>query len=45
MCCCYCCYFNDIVALGDDGICRIVAADFNVENAFVNGEDKSDNQA
>ena len=37
--------FSDISALGDDGICRIVAADVNVENGLIDGDDKSDNQA
>ena len=37
--------FNDIDALGDDGMFRIVAADVNVEKGFVDGDDKSDNQS
>ena len=36
--------FNDIDALGDYGMFRIVAADVNVENGFFDGDDKSDNQ-
>ena len=37
--------FNGINVLVDDGIFRIVAADVNVENGFVDGDNKSDNQS